>query len=516
MPEGLKNIGEEITVEEKITSAEERFEFWRGRVGLFLGPALFILVLLLPFSALSSPAHKLLAILALVITFWITEAIPIPTSALLGALLCVVLGIGKDKDVLAHFADPIVFLFIGSFILAEGMKIHHLDKRISYSILSSSWIKDKTSRLLLAIGFISTVISMWISNTATAAMVFPIALGILRSLEDMESNGSEKIFSKYNSGMMLTVAYAASIGGIATPVGTPPNLIGIGMIQNLIGYRITFFKWMLFGLPITLVSFLALYFMMHRLHPTRRKTLPNLGQYVREKRMSLGPWSRGEKNTLIAFLVAVILWVFPGFLAIFLGSESKEMNFFAAHLPEGIVALIAASLLFILPVDFKKRKFTITWKEASRIDWGTILLFGGGLTLGSLMFSTGLAEAIGNSMMGVFGSSSQWGITAIAIGLGIIMSETTSNTASANMVIPIMIAISKSSGVSPLPPALGACLGASFGFMLPVSTPPNAIVYASGLVPITRMIKAGIFFDILGFLIILLSLRILCPVLGLM
>ncbi|OGC82786.1 MAG: anion transporter [candidate division Zixibacteria bacterium RBG_16_43_9] len=505
-----------MIVEEKITSAEEKFEFWRGRVGIFLGPALFILVLLLPFPALSSSAHRLLAVLALVITFWITEAIPIPASALLGALLCVVLGIGKDKEVLAHFADPIVFLFIGSFILAEGMKIHRLDKRISYKILSSSWIKDKTSRLLLAIGFISAVISMWISNTATAAMVFPIVLGILRSLEDLETTGSEKVFSKYNTGAMLTVAYAASIGGIATPVGTPPNLIGIGMIQNLIGYKITFFKWMLFALPITLVSFLALYFLIRRLHPTKRKTLPDLSQYIIERKRSLGPWSPGEKNTLIAFLVAVSLWVLPGFLAIFIGSESKEMNFFSTHLPEGIVALIAASLLFILPVDFKKRKFTLTWKEAVRIDWGTILLFGGGLTLGSLMFSTGLAEAIGNDLMSVFGTSSQWGITAIAIGLGIIMSETTSNTASANMVIPIMIAISKSSGVSPLPPALGACLGASFGFMLPVSTPPNAIVYSSGMVPITRMIRAGVFFDILGFLIILLSLRVLCPILGLM
>lgn len=516
MPENRKGSVDEVVVEEKITSAEESFEFWRGRIGLFLGPALFILVWLLPFPALSSPAHRLLTVLALVITFWITEAIPIPATALLGALLCVVLGIGKDKDVLAHFADPIVFLFIGSFILAEGMKIHHLDKRISYSILSSSWIKDKTSRLLLAIGFISAVISMWISNTATTAMIFPIALGILRSLEDLEVESSGKVFSKYNAGVMLTVAYTASIGGIATPVGTPPNLIGIGMIQNLIGYKITFFKWMLFGLPITFVSFLILFFLIRILHPTKRKRLQNLREYVMEKKKNLGPWSAGEKNTLIAFLVAVSLWVLPGFVAIFIGSESKEMNFFSTRLPEGIVALIAASFLFILPVDFKKRKFTITWKEAVRIDWGTILLFGGGLTLGSLMFSTGLAEAIGNGLMSVFGASSQWGITAIAIGLGIIMSETTSNTASANMVIPIMIAISNSSGISPLPPALGACLGASFGFMLPVSTPPNAIIYSSGMVPITKMIRAGIFFDILGFLVILLSLRILCPVLGLM
>ena len=509
-------MAEEVVVEEKISSAEERFELWRGRVGIFLGPALFISVLLLPFPALSPSAHRLLAVLALVITFWITEAIPIPVSALLGAVLCVVLGIGKDKEVLAHFADPIVFLFIGSFILAEGMKVHRLDKRIAYGILSSFWIKNKASRLLLAIGFISAVISMWISNTATAAMVFPIALGVLRSLEDLETEGSGKVFSKYNTGVMLTVAYAASIGGIATPVGTPPNLIGIGMIQNLIGYKITFFKWMLFALPITIASFIVLYFLMRLLHPSKKKTLHHIREYVEQKRKELGSLNRGERNALIAFLFAVTLWVLPGVVAIFWGAETKEMKFFSTHLPEAIVALLAASLLFILPVDFKKRKFTLTWKEAARIDWGTVLLFGGGLTLGSLMFSTGLAEAIGNGLMGVFGASSQWEITAIAIGLGIIMSETTSNTASANMVIPIMIAISNSSGVSPLPPALGACLGASFGFMLPVSTPPNAIVYSSGMVPITRMIRAGIFFDVLGFLIILLSLRVLCPVLGLM
>ena len=516
MQESNKGLEEDIIVEEKISSAEERFELWRGRVGLFLGPALFFLVLILPFPALSVSAHRLLAVLALIITFWITEAIPIPISALLGAVLCVVLGIGKDKEVLAHFADPIVFLFIGSFILAEGMKVHGLDKRIAYRILSSVWIKNKTSRLLLAIGFISAAISMWISNTASTAMIFPIALGILRSLEELEGKGANEVFSKYNTGVMLTVAYAASIGGIATPVGTPPNLIGIGMIQNLLGYKITFFKWMLFALPITLITFIVLYFLIRALHPTKRKTLHHIREYVEQRRKELGPLSPGEKNALIAFLFAVTLWILPGFLAIFYGSEAKELKFFSTHLPEAIVALLAASLLFILPTDFKKRKFTLTWKEAVRIDWGTILLFGGGLTLGSLMFSTRLAEAIGNSLMSLLGTGSQWGITAIAIGLGVIMSETTSNTASANMVIPVMIAISQASGVSPLPPALGACLGASFGFMLPVSTPPNAIVYSSGMVPITKMIRAGIFFDILGFLIILVSLRVLCPILGLM
>ncbi len=513
MPDGFKDTGEGIAVEEKISSAEEKFELWRGKIGLFLGPILFILILLLPFESLNPSAHRLLAVLVLVITYWVTEAIPIPVSALLGALLCVVLGIGKDKEVLAHFANPIVFLFIGSFILAEGMKAHGLDRRIAYKVLSSSWIKDKPSRLLLALGFISAGLSMWISNTAATAMIFPIALGILRSLDEVES--SENLFSRYKTGIMLCVAYAASIGGIATPVGTPPNLIGIGMIQDLLGYRISFFKWMLFALPITIFTFMGLYFLIRLLHPLKIKRMQNIREFVMRRRENFGPLSPGERNTLIAFLLAVTLWVLPGFLAVLAGSESRELKFFSTHLPEGIVALMAASLLFILPTDFKNRKFTLSWKEAVRIDWGTILLFGGGLTLGSLMFSTGLAEHLGKTLMRVLGTSSQWGITAIAIGLGVIMSEATSNTASANMVIPVMIAISQASGINPLPPALGACLGASFGFMLPVSTPPNAIVYSSGLVPITKMIRTGIFFDILGFLIIFLGLRILCPILGL-
>jgi sodium-dependent dicarboxylate transporter 2/3/5 len=180
------------------------------------------------------------------------------------------------------------------------------------------------------------------------------------------------------------------------------------------------------------------------------------------------------------------------------------------------VALVAASLLFLLPVNWKEREFTLSWRQAVRIDWGTIILFGGGLTLGSLMFSTRLADAIGTTLLGITGADSQWSITFLAIFLGILMSETTSNTASANMVIPVMIAIAQTSGVSPIPPALGACLGASFGFMLPVSTPPNAIVYASGRIPITQMIKTGVFFDLSGLILIWISLRILCPLLGLM
>jgi sodium-dependent dicarboxylate transporter 2/3/5 len=211
----------------------------------------------------------------------------------------------------------------------------------------------------------------------------------------------------------------------------------------------------------------------------------------------------------------VSLWVFPGIVAAAAGADSAAAKWLGDRFPEGIVAILAAALLFFLPTRRNPREFTIAWRDAAAIDWGTILLFGGGLSLGGLMFSTGLAEALGGTLLRATGASDLWTITAAAIGLGILISETTSNTASANMVIPVVIAIAQAAGVSALPPALGACFGASYGFMLPVSTPPNAIVYGSGLVPITRMMRAGIFFDLAGAVIIWAGLRVLCPLMGL-
>jgi sodium-dependent dicarboxylate transporter 2/3/5 len=192
------------------------------------------------------------------------------------------------------------------------------------------------------------------------------------------------------------------------------------------------------------------------------------------------------------------------------------LAFFENRLPEAVVALLAAMLLFLLPTSVRPLQFTLNWSQAARIDWGTILLFGGGLSLGTLMFETGVARALADGIIGWTGASSLWSLTAASIALGIVVSEATSNTASANMIVPVAMALAQSAGVSPLPPALGACLGASYGFMLPVSTPPNAVVYGSGLVPITKMIRAGLVFDLVGFAVILAGLRVLCPLLGLM
>jgi solute carrier family 13 (sodium-dependent dicarboxylate transporter), member 2/3/5 len=508
-----------VEAKEKLSDREERFEYWRNTVGLFLGPLMGLLVYLIPMPSLQPKAHVLAAIISWIAVWWITEPVPIPVSALLGAVLCVVLGVGGAKQVFAPFADPIIMLFLGSFMLAEAMAVHGLDKRFAYAIMAMKAVGNSTGRILFAYGVICAFLSMWISNTATTAMMFPIGLGIIYAMADIMAQQTGKAVDparlRYGTGMMLMAAYAASAGGIGTPVGTPPNIIGIAMIENYCKVKIPFFQWMLFAVPLLVILFLILYVIMYFLHKPEVTYLAGSHEYVARERAALGKWTRGQKNALIAFLVTVCLWIIPGILALMYGTQAPLSKAYSRYMPEGVAALIGAALLFLLPVDWKGRKFTISWSQATRIDWGTLLLFGGGITLGNLMFETKLAEAVGRGLLQLSGATSLWGITLGAIFIAILVSETSSNTASANMVVPVMISLAMAAGVNPIPPAIGATLGASWGFMLPVSTPPNAIVYGSGLIPITKMIRAGIVFDILGGFGIWIGLWILLPLVGL-
>jgi len=504
---------------EALSPAEERFERWRNTIGLFIGPLVALLLFLLPMPAVSDKAHGLAAIIGWVVTWWVTEPIPIPVTALLGALLCVAFGIAPAKAVFAPFADPIIFLFLGSFILAEAMAVHGLDRRCAFKILSLKWVGNSTGRILFAFGAITAGISAWISNTATTAMMYPIALGIIYATADMmekrAGNAVNPMRLQYGTGMMLMAAYASSVGGIGTPVGTPPNLIGIGMIEKLAHVKIPFFQWMLFAVPIMIVVFFLLYLIMYYLHKPEVTRIEGHGDYMRSELAALGPWNRGEKNACSAFLITVLLWIAPGLLALIYGTGSPVFKAYNEMIPEAAAALIGAALLFVLPVDWKKWKFTISWKQAVKIDWGTLLLFGGGLTLGNLMFETKLAGAVGSKILELSGATSLWGITLVAIVTATLITEVTSNTAAANMVVPVVISLALAAHVNPVPPAIGASLGASLAFMLPVSTPPNAIVYGSGMVPITKMIRTGVIFDILSIIIIWLGLRILLPLVGL-
>jgi len=496
----------------RLSPMEERFELWRRRIGLFAGPLLALAVYA---SAGTWPAEqrRLAAVLVFVIVFWITEAIPIPATALLGPALCALLGVAEVRAVLRPFADPIIFVFLGSFLLARAMTVNGLDRRVALGVLGSRFIGGSPGRIRLAAGATAFLLSMWISNTATVAILFPILVGISDALDRLFAEGATK---RYTTGLMLIIAYAASVGGMATPIGTPPNLIGIGMIDNLAGRRIPFFEWMVLALPIALLMFVALTLLLGWLYPApAKRRLEGLSETVREMRRGIAPWGRGQTYTLVAFLTAVVLWVGPGVLALLRGTGDPLFRAVSDRLHEGVVALLAASLLFLLPVEWKPPRGALTWREAIQIDWGTILLFGGGLSLGALMYSTGLAERLAHGLLGATGEPSVWMITAVAALCASLLSETTSNTASASMLVPVAIAVAQAAGVSPLPPALGATLGASMGFMLPVSTPPNAIVYGSGRVSLLSMIRVGIYLDVVGLIVVVLLLRWLCPLLGL-
>jgi sodium-dependent dicarboxylate transporter 2/3/5 len=502
-----------------LSQTEVRIERWRKTIGLFLGPVASAALYLTPLPNLRPEAHLLAAVLIWVVVWWITEPVPIPITALIGVVLCVVSGAAPAPKAFAPLADPTIFLFLGSFVLAEAMAVHQLDRRFAYRIMSLGWVGDSAGRLLFTYGAIAAFVSMWISNTATTAMMLPIGVGIVRAMaqivERERRDEHAPSHSQFGTGMMLMAAYAASAGGIGTPIGTPPNLIGIALIERTTGQKIPFFQWMALSLPCLVVMFVLLFALLSYLHRPEVSVIAGSRDYVRSQLQKLGPWTPGQRNTLIAFIVAVSLWIAPGLLAIIFGSNSTVVKTYNGRLPEAVVAVTAAALLFVLPTEWSRRTFTLNWRQAVRIDWGTLLLFGGGISLGNLMFETGLAEALGRGLLRLSGAESAAGVTLAAVVTAVIVSEATSNTASANMVVPVMISLAMAAGLNPIPPAIGATLGASWGFMLPVSTPPNAIVYGSGMIRITQMIRAGVFFDLIGVVTIWVGLQILLPLLGL-
>jgi sodium-dependent dicarboxylate transporter 2/3/5 len=496
---------------EVVSEPEARFERARRVAGLVLAPAVFALLLLLPLQGLKPEAHRLAAVMAAVVVLWITEALPLAVTALVGAAACVVLRVAPAKDVFAPFADPLMFLFIGSFILARAIFLHRLDRRLAFGVLSVKWVGARPSRILFAFGAVTAFISAWISNTATTAMMFAIGMAILAFLFDNERAGGSRVNPAYATALMLMTSFSASVGGLATPIGTPPNVIGLGFIRQLVGVEFPFFKWAMIGTPVVVILFLWLFFYLDWLSPAGVKEIEGSREMLRRERESLGAWTRGQKSTLAAFAVTVALWVVPGVIALVAGDQSALYQSVNRSVPEAVAAVLGATLLFLLPGDGGAR--AINWEEAVKIDWGVVLLYGGGFALGVLSFQTGLAEAVGRGLTGVLPVSGGLGLLFASTLVAVITSEATSNTASANMVVPVVIAIAKAQGADPLEPALGATMGASMGFMLPVSTPCNAIVYGSGYIPLTRMIRYGVLLDIAGVVVIVALVRLLVPLL---
>jgi sodium-dependent dicarboxylate transporter 2/3/5 len=503
---------------------ERRFERVRSVAGLILAPVLFLMIWWLPLSktpeagatdagtaavaTLNLQAHALAAIMATVIWLWLTEPIPMTVTALLGAAGCVVLGVADAKTVFAPFADPLMFLFIGSFMLARAIFLHGLDRRLAFGVMSLGWVGARPARILFAYGAVTAFISAWISNTATTAMMLAIGLSLVRFLKEA-SKDSVRVDPRFATGLMLMTSFAASIGGLATPIGTPPNVIGLRFIERELGQEIPFLKWMVLGVPVVTLLYVFLFGYLNRLCPAGVRELPGAREMLNRHRNSLGDWTVGQKSTLFAFGLTALLWILPGIVALFWGEQSPLYRQVRSSLPEGVVAILGASLLFLLPGNCGGR--AIDWSKATQIDWGVVLLYGGGFTLGELANQTGLATAVGNSLAGLLPGGGEWTLLVGGTLLAALVSEATSNTASANIVVMLVISMARSAGVDPLAPALGATFGASLGFMLPVSTPCNAIVYGTGLVPLPRMIRYGLLLDVVGVVVIILLVGMLLP-----
>lgn len=432
-----------------------------------LGVVLAAAVWLLPIPGLAPEAHRLLTIMVLVISFWVTEAAPLWMTALLGCALCLAAGSMPAQTLLQSFADPILFLFIGSFLLAKAMHLHGLDNRVAHALVIHPWVGGNSHRTLWAFALVAWGLAMWLSITTTVAMLLPAALVLARM--------AEKSDRRYAAALLLILPYAASAGAMASPVGTPPNLIGIAFIKEILGQKIEFFQWMVVGLPVALAILVVRYLIViFLLHPPTRAASQKL-QHMSEAFHKPGTWSQAERITLVCFAVTVIFWMI-GF-------------------PPGVVAMTASALLFILPAGAPSGERILRGRDALTIDWGTVVLFGGGIALGRAMFDTGLGAFLGHAWLEPLLAGNFQALILVTVLVASVFSTIASNTAAANVVIPLVLSIVGQDRAAGLSLAFAATFGTSLGLALPVSTPANAMVYGSKLVRLRDMVWIGILVD---------------------
>lgn len=489
-----------------MTPGASRFEAWLEttgrRVGLVVGPLAFVVVLCLPVSGLTPAGHKLLAILALTLAWWVSEAVPLAATALLAPVLCVVLGVVDAKTAFAPFASPTTFLLLGMFLVGVAMTKHRLDRRVALSVLCLPGASRSPTAIFATLAILAALLSMWMSNVAAAAVMIPIGLGALAVNPGWGSD------PQHRGALVLLIAFASSVGGLATPVGTPPNLIGIELLQKLAGQRVSFFEWVKLALPMTIALVIFLVWRMRPRGVVTGEPAAVRAEFQRQHR-ALGPWARGELFTAAALGSAIVLWIYPGLVEAITGDHRWGAAWLEAHFSEEIVGLLAGIVLFTLPTNWRAGEFALGWPDALKIDWGTLLLFGGGVTLGRQIFDTGLADAFGRGVTGILGHPGLWTVVAVGIVLSIFLSDFTSNTAAANVMVPMMLAVAKAANVDPIPVGVAACLACSFGNLLPVSTGTNALAYGTGHIRVGAMIRHGLALDIAGAVLIWIVLRVM-------
>jgi sodium-dependent dicarboxylate transporter 2/3/5 len=474
----------------------------RYRLAGLIGGPLAALALLwnAPPGGLSSEAWCVAAVGLWMVLWWMTEAVPLAVTALLPLLLFPTLGVKRFEAAAAAYADPVIFLFLGGFLLAAAMQRWQLSRRLALCLLRQAGSSPAAiiAAMMAATGFLS----LWMSNTATTMVMLPIAQSVIDGFRRDGGNGSDQAFSRFTAALMLGVAYAASIGGMGSLIGTPPNALLAGFMRESYGLDISFGRWMLVGLPAVAVLLPATWFVLT--HVVFRFSLPqqtDQAGMIAAKLRSMGPMSRGEWIVGAVFMLTATGWIIGPLLR-------RTFPWFPQS--DAGIAVAAAILLFAIPGGATAEGPLLRWEDTRRLPWGVLILFGGGLALAEAITQSGLALWIGQSV-NALGDWPRFVLVLIICALVVLLGELASNTAIAAMLLPIASVAAIAMGEDPLTLAVPVALAASIGFMLPVATPPNAIVFSSGLVTSRQMLRAGILLDILGIVLVTLIAVALGP-----
>ena len=473
-------------------------------VGRFLGPAIFVVMLLTDQwqGVMSSEAWRTAAVGLWMAVWWATEAIPVPVTAFLPIVVFEPLGISSIRDAAAPYANPTIYLFLGGFMMALALERWNLHRRIALAVIDNAGTDGR--RLIGGFMLVCALLSMWMTNTATTMMLLPIVLSVSAVMRDNVPDLSEKARQDFQIAMLLGLAYAASIGGLATLIGTPPNALLMGFMAENYDIEISFARWMLVGIPVSLTMLPIAWLLLTRfLFPCDIPANEAVKNHLHDLRAELGTMSTAERRIAIIFACLIMSWMLRRPITNWLGISG---------ISDAGIVMTAAMLLFMLPSGDSKQPRLMTWEDVTRLPWGVLILFGGGLSLAAAVSDSGLALWLGQQLAPL----NVWGTAVLivaSVAMVIFLTELTSNLATTATLLPVMGAIAIQAGVPPIMLTVPITIAASCAFMLPVATPPNAIVFSTGAISIPQMIRAGILHNLIGIVIVSVAALFLAPVL---
>lgn len=468
--------------------------------GLFLGPILFLIILNLPFELISEQGDMVIATAVWMVVWWITEAVSISVTALLPLILFPLLKIMPINDVGANYGSSIVFLFFGGFVMALALEKVNLHKRIALSIIKITGTTP--NKVVLGFMIATASLSMWISNTASTVVMLPIAMSVISLLID-DADGFTKSDQNFALSVMLGIAFSANAGGIATVIGTPPNSIMIGLLENEYNIQISFLKWMVIGVPFSAVMITISYLVLVKwMFPNKQLKFAASKEVINSELEKLGSMSGKEKMVLVIFGVTVFLWIFRTLI---------NKIFPDLGLSDTIISIMAAVSLFTIPYNLKKGDFIIQWKDTSKLAWGILILFGGGLALAKGMSVSGIVDVVANA---IAASDISILLTAsLLIVLMLFMTELMSNVALVAVLAPVVAGIAIGLEIPILYLLIPVTMASSCAFMLPMATPPNAIVFASGYIKVHEMARVGIILNLIAVALLVVLFQFIIPLL---